>query len=42
MAPHRLSVGGNDGFSSGIMEMLAGSLFVLWVIVPLYDFAKEI
>lgn len=43
MAPHRLSVGGNDGFSSGIMEMLAGGgifLFVLWVIVQFYDFAK--
>lgn len=43
MAPYRLLVGGNDGFSSGIMEILASggiSLFVLWVIVPFYDFAK--
>lgn len=43
MAPYRLSVAGNDGISSGIMEMLAGDgifLFVLWVIVPFYDFAK--
>ncbi len=44
MAPYRLFVGGNDGFSSGLMEILAVGgifLFVLWVIVPFFEFAKR-